>query len=194
MLLSPYPPPTPPHPPCHPSHVHKSVHNVCVSIAALQIGFVVPSFYIPYICISIRYLSFSFWLTSLCMIGSRFIHLIGTEEHSESESEVAQSCPTLCDPWTVAHQAPPSMGFSRQEYWSGVPFPSPGDLPDPGIEPRSPTLQADALTSAPPGKLKMCSFYGWVIFHHIHVPQLLYPFIHVVYHEALSRNSPLIWM
>ena len=49
-------------------------------------------------------------------------------------------------PWTVAHQAPPSMGFSRQEYWSGLPFPSPGDLPDPGIEPRSPTLEADALT------------------------------------------------
>ena len=44
------------------------------------------------------------------------------------------------------------MGFSRQEYWSGLPFPSPGDLPDPGIEPRSPTLQADPLTSAPPGK------------------------------------------
>ena len=41
--------------------------------------------------------------------------------------------------WTVAHQAPPSMGFSRQEHWSGLPFPSPGDLPDPGIEPRSPT-------------------------------------------------------
>ena len=59
------------------------------------------------------------------------------------KSEVAQSCPTLCDPWTVAHQAPLSMGFSRQEYWSGLPFPSPGDLPNPGIEPRSPTLQAD---------------------------------------------------
>ena len=44
------------------------------------------------------------------------------------------------------------MGFSRQEYWSGLPFPSPGDLPNPGIEPRSPTLQADALTSEPPGK------------------------------------------
>ena len=57
-------------------------------------------------------------------------------------------------PWTVAHQAPPSMGFSRQEYWSGLPFPSPGDLPNPGIEPRSPTLQADALTSEPPGKTK----------------------------------------
>ena len=67
-------------------------------------------------------------------------------------SEVAQSCPTLCDPWTVAHRAPPSMGFSRQEFWSGLPFPSPGDLPNPGIEPRSPTLQADVLTSAPPGK------------------------------------------
>ena len=49
-------------------------------------------------------------------------------------------------PWTAAHQAPPSIGFSRQEYWSGLPFPSPGDLPDPGIEPRSPALQADALT------------------------------------------------
>ena len=49
-------------------------------------------------------------------------------------SEVAQSCSTPCDPWTVAHQAPPSMGFSRQEYWSGLPFPSPGDLPDPGME------------------------------------------------------------
>ena len=55
-------------------------------------------------------------------------------------------------PWTVAHQAPPPMGFSRQEYWSGLPFPSPGDLPDPGVEPRSPTLQADALTCEPPGK------------------------------------------
>ena len=55
-------------------------------------------------------------------------------------------------PWTVAHQAPPSMGFSRQEYWSGLPFPSPGDRPNPGIEPGSPALQADTLTSEPPGK------------------------------------------
>ena len=54
--------------------------------------------------------------------------------------------------WTVAHQAPLSMGFSRQEYWSGLPFPSPGDLPDPGIEPMSPALQADAKTSEPPGE------------------------------------------
>ena len=55
-------------------------------------------------------------------------------------------------PWTVVHQVPLSVGFSRQEYWSGLPFPSPGDLPDPGIEPRSPALQADALLSELPGK------------------------------------------
>ena len=55
-------------------------------------------------------------------------------------------------PWTVAYQASPSMGFSRQEYWSGLPFPSPGDLPDPGIEPGSLALEADTLTSEPPGK------------------------------------------
>ena len=57
--------------------------------------------------------------------------------------------------WTVAHQASPSMGLSRQEYWSGLPFPSPGDLPDPGIKPGSPALEADALTSEPPCKLSL---------------------------------------
>ena len=56
---------------------------------------------------------------------------------------IAQSCLILVTPWTVAHQVPLSMGFSRQEYWSVLPFPSPGDLPDPGIEPGSPALQAD---------------------------------------------------
>ena len=54
--------------------------------------------------------------------------------------------------WTVAYQAPPSMEFCRQEYWSGLPFPSPGDLPDPGTEPLSSALQADTLPSEPPGK------------------------------------------
>ena len=54
--------------------------------------------------------------------------------------------------WTVARQAPLSVGFSRQEYWSGLPILSPGDLYDPGIEPRSPALQADSLLSEPPGK------------------------------------------
>ena len=54
--------------------------------------------------------------------------------------------------WTVAHQAPLSMGFPRQEYWSGLPFPFPGDLPNPGIELGSPVLQADSLPSEPPGR------------------------------------------
>ena len=57
-------------------------------------------------------------------------------------------------PWTVGHHVPLFMGFSRQEYWSGLPFPSPGDLPNPGIEPRSPALQVDSLPSELPGKPK----------------------------------------
>ena len=59
---------------------------------------------------------------------------------------------TLATPWTVACQAPLSMGFSRQEHWSGLPFPSPGDLPDPGIEHGSPALQADSLLTELQGK------------------------------------------
>ena len=72
----------------------------------------------------------------------------------ESEKKVKLlGCVRLfATPWTVAYQAPPFMGFSRQEYWSGLPFPSPGDLPNSGIEPGSPTFQADTLTSEPPGK------------------------------------------
>ena len=66
---------------------------------------------------------------------------------------VAKSCPILAAPWTVARQAPLSMGFSRQEYWSGLPFPSPGDLPDPGIKPGSPILQADSLPTELQGKV-----------------------------------------
>ena len=65
---------------------------------------------------------------------------------------VTKSCPTLATLWTVACQAPLSLGFSRREYWSGLPFPSPGNLPSPGIEPRSVALQADSLPSEPPGK------------------------------------------
>ena len=61
-------------------------------------------------------------------------------------------CLTLATPWTVGFQAPLSMGFSRQEYWSGLPFSSPGDLPDPGIKLRSPASQADSLLTESPGK------------------------------------------
>ena len=59
---------------------------------------------------------------------------------------------SLGTPWTVAHQAPLSIGFSLQEYWSGLPLPSPGDLPDPGIKPGPPELQADSLPTELPGK------------------------------------------
>ena len=71
-------------------------------------------------------------------------------------------------PWTVAYLAASPMGFYRQEYWSGLPFLSPGDLLDPGIEPMSPAFQADALTSEPPGKpslgAKLCILSGLGIF------------------------------
>ena len=71
--------------------------------------------------------------------------------------KVIQSCLTLCNPsWTVAHQAPLFVEFSRQEYWNGLPFLPPGDLPNPGIEPGSPTLQADSLSSEPPGITEWC--------------------------------------
>ena len=74
---------------------------------------------------------------------------------------VAQSWPTLCDPMTVVSQTPLSMGVSRQKHWSGLPFPSPGDLPDPGIEPGSAAFQADSLLSEPPGKSKNFIFLSF---------------------------------
>ena len=71
---------------------------------------------------------------------------------------VTQFCPTVWDPTTVAHQAPLSIGLSRKECWSGLPVPSPEDLPDPGIEPRSPALQADSLPSELQGRYIYCSY------------------------------------
>ena len=70
------------------------------------------------------------------------------ERVSERRSVVSNSA----SPWTIAYQASLSMEFSRQVYWSGLPFPFPGDLSDPGIKQRSPVLQADSLPSEPPGK------------------------------------------
>ena len=83
--------------------------------------------------------------------GNQGILSLPALNSSESESEVLSCVQLFAAPWTVAHQAPPSMEFSRQEYWSGLPFPSPRDLPHPGIEPRPPALWADALPSEPPG-------------------------------------------
>ena len=83
--------------------------------------------------------------------------------------------------WTVVYQAPLSMRFSRQEYWSGLPFPSPGDLPDPGIKPGSPALESDALTSEPPGCFQsMFKKNPWKITFFSLVSLLLLFFSHLV--------------
>ena len=112
-------------------------------------------------------LHIDFPIYSLCLCPSvpskpcwncNFIYILIWEEFlpcvfkTISVSVVAQSCPALCNPMDCSNQAPPSMEFSRQEYWSGLPFPSPGDLPILGIEPGSPALQADSLLSEPQGK------------------------------------------
>ena len=70
-------------------------------------------------------------------------------------SLVAKSCPTLVTPWAVACPAPLSTGFPRQEYWSGLPFPSPGDVSDPGMEPPTPALQKDSLWLSHQGSPEM---------------------------------------
>ena len=83
---------------------------------------------------------------------------------------VAQSCLALVTPWTVALQAPLSMEFSSQESWSGLPFPSPADLPHPGIKSESPALQAVSLLSEPPGEKKedsMKRLYNYIAFSYI---------------------------
>ena len=77
---------------------------------------------------------------------------------------LAQSCPTLCDPIDCGPQFPLSIGFSRQEYWSGLPFPTLGDLPNSRVELRSPALQADSLSSEPPGKPQMKIIHEQIAF------------------------------
>ena len=87
--------------------------------------------------------------TLISCIGRQILYHWATREAGSSMCSVVSDSATL---WTVAWQAPLSMGFSRQEYWSGFPCPPPGDLPNPGIKPRSPTLQVDSLPSKPPKK------------------------------------------
>ena len=79
------------------------------------------------------------------------VHTLKKER--KKESEVAQSCPTLCNPVDCSLPGSSLHGILQQEYWTGLPFPSPGDLPNLGIKPQTPALQADALTSEPPGTL-----------------------------------------
>ena len=99
---------------------------------------------------------------AVCFVQSRgaicgFQNLHCTEQPLIDKVKVCQflsGVQLFASPWTVAHQAPLSMEFSRQESWSGQPFPSPGDLPNPGIEPRSPALQADSLSSELPSQIE----------------------------------------
>ena len=87
---------------------------------------------------------------------------------------LTKSCLTLATPWTGAHQAPLSMGFPRQEYQSGLPFPSPGELPDPGIEPTSPALQAESLPVEPHRKPNLINYVHTVPYNAMLKMNLLY--------------------
>ena len=89
------------------------------------------------------------WQEYIEELYKRYPH--NTDNHKEEEVKSHNCVQLFAIPWTVAYKAPLSMEFSRQEYWSGFKFPSPGDIPDPRIEPRSPALQADVLPSEPPG-------------------------------------------
>ena len=93
------------------------------------------------------------WLPHDWMHLSKLIELYSKESELYNVMLVAQSYWTHCNSWAVARQVPLSMEFPRQEYWSGLPFPFPGDLPNPGIEPRSPILWADSLPLSHQGNL-----------------------------------------
>ena len=90
--------------------------------------------------------SLDFLKMNLLFLNSKLIYRVGKVKVKVKSLSHVQLFVT---PWPIAYQASPSMGFSRQEYWNGLPSPSPGDLPDPGIEPGSAALEADALTSEP---------------------------------------------
>ena len=113
-----------------------------------------------------------------------------TYKHKVRISEVAQSCPTLCDPVDSSlHQAPLSMGFSWQEYWSGLPFPSPGNLPDPGIAPTSPALLTDTLPSEPPGKSIYKHMYIYTYVHNHYIIKYSYYFLQIFICQSNKVNK-----
>ena len=95
----------------------------------------------------------------------------------------------LATPWTVAYQAPPSMGFSSREYWGGLPFPSPGALPDPGIEPGSPALQADAFTVWAIRELKMENQLRCPSLMNKYRKNAIYPYNVILYIKRQAGNE-----
>ena len=100
-------------------------------------------------------------LTRLVKLTDRKSDKGKQRQRDKGEKSVSRSI--FATPWTVAHLAPLSLGFSRQEYWRGLPFSSPGHLPNPGIEPRSPAVQADFLLSELPGKPKTTSTFSIIV-------------------------------
>ena len=97
-------------------------------------------------------LSYLPWSTNIVSLPQLKLLLCSCNDLQNTCGLVTKSCLTSVMPWTVTCQAPLSMGFSRQGYWSGLPFPSPGDLLDSGIEPRSPALQVDSVSTELWGK------------------------------------------
>ena len=117
--------------------------------------------------------------SSLFTLVKNLNRQLGGDAPSQEKVKSLSHVRLFATPWTVAHQDPPSVGFSRQEYWSGLPFPSLGDLPNPEIEPESLALQTDALPSKPPGKLyfgtqpKVGNFGQVTMFYSIRCTELL---------------------
>ena len=110
----------------------ESLRDICTLMVIEELFIIVQKYK------QLRCLSEAEWINKMC-----YIHKVKVKVKSLSRVRL------FANPWMVTYQAPRSTGFSRQEYWSGLPFPFPGDLPNPGIEPTSPALQTDALPSEP---------------------------------------------
>ena len=147
---------------CKPSanrhtHIHTNTHTYTHMTSypfSLFIFYLSTYHCILYHIYLLIYLVYCLWNTiSMTFLFCLLLHHKFLKYSKMKVKVKSLSCVQLfMTPWTVAYQAPQSMEFSRQEYWSGLPFPSPGDLPSPGIEPGSPALQADTSSSQPPGK------------------------------------------
>ena len=116
--------------------------------------------------------------------GFVFVFLLIVVAFAHVRCSVAQSCLPLCDPMDCNHQAPLSMGFSEQEYWSGLPFPPPGDLPHPGIKPTSPALRGRFFTAEPPGKYNLCVYFHCFL-KNLGTSTLNYIFLRMLLYENL---------
>ena len=150
VLPSLHPTGTPHLPDMHTSHTHAHMctPHTCINIHACTYAHTAHMLICMYAPLSPSMCTYEHMLQPayITPVTCMFVHMCG-----EVKVKATHFC-LFVTPWTIACQAPLSMGFSRHEYWSGLPFPPSGDLPSPGIEHRSPVLQADSLPSEPPGK------------------------------------------